>query len=370
MSPSADFWRGRRVLITGHTGFKGSWLWLVLRRLGADVHGLALAPATEPSLSALCGIPASNQSTLCDIRDAGRTLACVRAARPEIVMHLAAQPIVRLSYAAPAETYATNVMGTVNVLEAVRASPGVRAVVVVTSDKCYRNREWAWAYREDDALGGHDPYSSSKACAELVAESWRSAYFAAQGVALATARAGNVIGGGDWSPDRLIADCVRAFARHEPIRLRNPRAVRPWQHVLESIWGYLLLAERLVVEPAAAAEAWNFGPFESSVRSVEDVVAAFAAAWGRDASWLADPGPHPHEAGTLLVDGAKARSRLGWRPRLAVDEAVAWTADWYRRSYAGEPAAALCEAQIERYETMARGSGHAPASATAPRLMS
>jgi len=356
MNPSAAFWRGRRVLVTGHTGFKGSWLWLVLRRLGADVHGLALAPATEPSLSALCGIPASNQSMLCDVRDAARTRDCVRAAAPEIVLHLAAQPIVRLSYAEPAETFATNVMGTLHVLEAVRACPGVRAVVVVTSDKCYRNLEWPWAYREDDALGGHDPYSSSKACAELVAASWRSAYFTAQGVALATARAGNVIGGGDWSADRLVADCVRAFARNEPIRLRHPRAVRPWQHVLEPLWGYLLLAERLVTEPAAAGEAWNFGPSESDVRAVEDVVALFAASWGRQARWISDPGPHPHEAHALLVDGAKARLRLCWRPRLAVDTAVAWTADWYRRSYAGEPAAALCEAQIERYLAIAQGA--------------
>jgi len=352
VNPSAAFWRGRRVLVTGHTGFKGAWLWMVLRKLGADVHGIALAPATEPSLSALCGIAAGAQSALCDIRDAEGTRACVGAAKPEIVLHLAAQSLVRPSYASPAETYATNVMGTINVLEAVRACPGVRAVVVVTSDKCYRNREWARAYREDDELGGHDPYSSSKACAEIVAASWRSAFLAAQGIAVATARAGNVIGGGDWAPERLIVDCVRAFVRNAPVALRHPRAVRPWQHVLEPIWGYLMLAERLVAEPVTAAEAWNFGPSESDVRSVEAVVGAFAAAWGTEARWTAAPGPHPHEALALLVDGAKARARLGWRPRLAVDAAVAWTADWYRRSHAGEPAAALCEAQIERYLAM------------------
>jgi CDP-glucose 4,6-dehydratase len=349
VSPSSREWQGRRVLVTGHTGFKGAWLWLFLERLGAKLTGIALAPETDPNLSVLAGLTADPRSVELDIRDGERLTAAVITAAPEVVIHIAAQALVRKSYAAPAETYATNVLGTINVLEAVRRAPSVRAVVVVTTDKCYENREWPWAYREEDRLGGHDPYSSSKAAAEIATASWRDSFFSSGSAAIATARAGNVIGGGDWATDRLIPDCARAFVAGRTAEIRNPQAIRPWQHVLEPLSGYLLLAEALLRAPSSATEAWNFGPYDSDTETVEQVVQAFARAWGDTANWALGSGAHPHEARTLRVDAAKARERLGWRPQLDLQTAVNWSAEWYFRWAAGESARALCHDQIDLY---------------------
>ena len=352
MSPSPGFWRGKRVLLTGHTGFKGAWLGHWLARLGASVSGLALAPDTEPSLFRQSGLEARLTSRLGDIRDLDIVRRSVAAARPEIVLHLAAQALVRRSYADPIGTFATNVQGTAHVLEACRGVDGLRVIVSVTSDKCYQERAHAAPYREDDPLGGGDPYSTSKAGAELVTASWRRAFFATATppVAVATARAGNVIGGGDWSADRLIPDCVRAFAAGKPVELRNPRAVRPWQHVLEPLSGYLVLAERLWTD-ASAAEGWNFGPVDGDALPVSAVVERVATRWGGGAAWTVQPGEHPHEAAELRLDSTKARTRLGWAPRLGIEQALDWTIDWYRRSAAGESAAALIEAQLAAYAT-------------------
>lgn len=348
LSFDRTFWAGRRVLVTGHTGFKGSWLWLVLKTLGAEPHGLSLPPQTEPALFLEGGLDRDTGSRFGDIRDLEATCAALTEAAPEIVLHMAAQSLVHPSYAAPVETYATNVMGTVHVLEAVRRTPSVRAAVVVTSDKCYRNNEWLWSYRENEALGGHDPYSSSKACAEIVAESWRSSFFK-DGAAIGSARAGNVIGGGDWSADRLIPDCARAFTAGREVELRRPKSVRPWQHVLEPLLGYLTLAQALVERPDQVAEAWNFGPYEADAIPVDAIVARFCEAWGEGARWRVTAEVFPHEAGTLRIDATKARELLGWKPRLDVGDAVAWSAAWYRRWSRGERAAALCAEQIEQY---------------------
>jgi CDP-glucose 4,6-dehydratase len=342
-------WGGRRVLLTGHTGFKGAWTSLVLRSLGAQVRGVALAPDTEPNLYTLANLGNAVDSRELDIRDRNALRRVVSEYAPEIVIHMAAQSLVRQSYASPVETYETNVMGTINVLEAVRGVSSVRCVVVVTTDKCYVNREWPWAYREDEALGGRDPYSSSKACAEIVTASWRDSFFSEGSPAIASARAGNVIGGGDWAADRIIPDCVRAFTKRHPVELRHPGAVRPWQHVLEPVLGYLLLAERLAQQPRRFAEAWNFGPYETDSDCVEKVVEIFSRHWGEGARWTSSPGPNPHEAMTLRIDSSKARMKLGWRPRLALEEAVAWTAEWYRGWASGVNAAALCEKQIDKY---------------------
>lgn len=339
-------WENRRVLITGHTGFKGSWLSVWLMRLGARVAGFALAPDTAPNLSEQAGIEAGMQPVRGDVRDARAVADAVRGFAPEIVFHLAAQPLVRRGYADPLGTFATNVMGTANVLEAARQG-GARGVIVVSSDKCYANREWVWPYREDDALGGHDPYSASKACAELAAAAWRSSF---PGMAIATARAGNVIGGGDWAAERLLPDCVRAFAAGEAVRLRHPGATRPWQHVLEPLAGYLLLAQRLLDAPATVAEAWNFGPDPAEAHSVGAVVEAFAALWPGARGWVREgEGGQPHEAGLLAVSAAKARAQLDWRPRLKLAEALEWTAGWYRRHREGAPALALMGEQIALY---------------------
>jgi CDP-glucose 4,6-dehydratase len=339
------------VLLTGHTGFKGGWLGHWLTRLGASVGGLALAPDTEPSLFRQSGLETRLTSRLGDIRDLATVRNAVAATKPQIVLHLAAQALVRRSYADPVGTYATNVVGTAHVLEACRGVDGLRVIVSVTSDKCYQERKHAAPYREDDPLGGGDPYSSSKAAAELVTASFRQAYFAGATppVAIATARAGNVIGGGDWSADRLIPDCVRAFAAGKPVELRNPDAVRPWQHVLEPLAGYLALAERLWADPTAA-EGWNFGPDERDALPVAGVVERMAARWGDGARWTSQPGTHPYEAAELRLDSTKARTRLGWTPRLGIEQALDWTIDWYRRSAAGEPAAALLDQQIAAYE--------------------
>lgn len=352
-NPDPAFWAGRRVLVTGHTGFKGGWLCLWLERLGAQVSGLALAPRETPNLFAAAQIDSGLDSHLIDIRDAGAVRDALAATAPEIVIHMAAQALVRASYQEPLATYAINVMGTAHLLEAVRATPSVRAVVVVTSDKAYENREWPYGYRETEALGGHDPYSSSKACAELVAAAYRASFLAERDCRLATARAGNVIGGGDWSKDRLVPDLVRAFARGESVEIRAPHATRPWQHVLEPLSGYLRLAECLCGEAGARyAEAWNFGPADEDCRPVAHIVDELAQGWGPEALWHLSEAIHPHEATFLKVDSAKARAHLGWDRRLRLDAALAWTAAWYRAEATGASARDLTLAQIGAYEAL------------------
>lgn len=349
-------WQGRRVLVTGHTGFKGAWLSLWLQKMGAEVTGLALPPPTEPSLFVEADAANGMRSLVGNIRDLGVVRRALDEAQPQLVLHMAAQSLVRSSYSDPIGTYATNVMGTAHVLEAVRGCRSVRAVVIVTSDKCYENREWPWPYRETDTLGGYDPYSNSKACAELVTASFRSAFFHPNGfddhgVAVASARAGNVIGGGDWALDRLVPDAVRAFSSGRALEIRNPRAIRPWQHVLEPLRGYLVLAQALLEHGPRHSGAWNFGPLADAVQPVEAVVRAVAARW-TGARWTVSPGLHPHEAGLLSLDCAKARDALDYVAALDFPQAVALAAEWYRRFYAGEPARALCLEQIDRYEKL------------------
>jgi CDP-glucose 4,6-dehydratase len=328
-------WRGRRVFLTGHTGFKGGWLALWLARRGAQVRGYALDPPTEPNFFMLAGVGSVIEDVRGDILDRPALEAAMREFAPEVVFHLAAQPLVRRSYADPLGTWMTNAMGTAYVLEAVRKTPEVRAVVCVTTDKCYENREWERAYRESDALGGHDPYSSSKACAEIISAAFRRSFFVpdrpgAGHVALATARAGNVIGGGDWSEDRLIPDLIRGFHAGEPVLIRRPEAIRPWQHVLEPLHGYLLLAEHLLACDVACETAFNFGPAEEDAWRVERVADFLTQAWGDGAAWVRDADAGVHEAGILRLDASWAREKLEWRPRLGVEEALRWTADWYR----------------------------------------
>jgi CDP-glucose 4,6-dehydratase len=351
---------GRRVLLTGHTGFKGSWLALWLRELGAEVTGYALPPDPMPSLYLAAGVERGCRSVLADVREPARLAGVLREAAPDFVFHLAAQPLVRLSYERPLETLETNVLGTAHLLEALRRAPRPCAVVVVTSDKCYENRERPGGYREDEALGGHDVYSMSKGAAELVVSAWRRSFFppaglAAHGVAVATARAGNVVGGGDWAKDRIVPDAVAALVAGRPIPVRNPAAVRPWQHVLEPLGGYLLLGARLAAgaeERARFCEAWNFGPRADDARPVRDVVEALVAAWG-SGSWedRHDPAA-PHEAGLLRLDVAKAEARLDWRPRWRFEETFRRTVEWYRAFHAGAPPEALaelCRRQIADY---------------------
>ena len=356
MIADREFWHDRRVLVTGHTGFKGAWLCLWLGSLGARVSGFSLPPATTPNLFMLADVGRRVDSQFGDVREASSVDAVMAQSRPEVVFHLAAQALVRRSYVDPVGTYATNVMGTAHVLDAARRASGLRAVVVITSDKCYENREWWWPYREDEAMGGHDPYSSSKGCAELVTAAWRRSFFPVDGAApvgVGSARAGNVIGGGDWADDRLVPDCMRAFAAGEPVVLRHPAAVRPWQHVLEPLAGYLSLAERLANDPRGFGEGWNFGPTADEARPVAWVVDRLSRFWGGEARWQSDPGSHPHEAALLQVDAAKARARLGWTPRLSLEEGLRWTVDWYKRVAAGEDAAALSLDQIGRFERLA-----------------
>ena len=315
-----NFWQGKRVLLTGHTGFKGSWLALWLQSLGAEVTGYALAPPTKPSLFETARIGQSMTSIIGDIRDLPHIQQVFSEQKPEIVIHMAAQALVRHSYQEPVETYSTNVMGTVNLLEAVRKSDHVRAVVNVTSDKCYENREWVWGYRETEAMGGHDPYSNSKGCAELVTSAYRNSYFhpdtySKHGVGLATGRAGNVIGGGDWAGDRLIPDIVRAISENKAVSIRNPHAIRPWQHVLEPLSGYLLLAEKLYVQGGDYADGWNFGPNDADTRPVQWIAEFLTEQWGEGASWELDGRDHPHEAHYLKLDCSKARTHLHWSPR-------------------------------------------------------
>jgi CDP-glucose 4,6-dehydratase len=346
-----QFWKAKRVFVTGHTGFKGAWLALWLRRAGTEVTGYALPPPTDPNLFTVADVAAGMRSIVGDIRDLAALRGAMQEANPEIVFHLAAQSLVRRSYKDPVETYATNVLGTVNVLEAARALPGLRAIVNVTSDKCYENRGWQRGYREDDAMGGHDPYSSSKGCAEFVTAAYRSSFFSGEPKrGLASARAGNVIGGGDWAEDRLIPDIVRAIGTRRAVEVRNPDAVRPWQHVLEPLHGYLLLAERLYEAPGEFAAGWNFGPAESDARDVLWVVKRFAALWGPEAKWTLDEKPHPHEAAHLRLDATRARERLKWSPALDLETALAWIVEWHRAHAKGEAMGRFTQMQIENYE--------------------
>jgi CDP-glucose 4,6-dehydratase len=347
-------WSGKRVLLTGHTGFKGSWLAMWLHALGAEITGFSLPPPTQPSLFDEARVAELVHHVEGDVRDAAALADVMREARPEVVFHLAAQPLVRLSYEQPVETYATNVMGTVHLLEAVRQVGGVRAVICITSDKCYENREWVWPYRECDPMGGHDPYSSSKGAAELVIAAYRHSYFdpariAEHGVGLASVRAGNVIGGGDWAADRLVPDIIRAFqAGAEPI-IRSPGSVRPWQHVLEALGGYILIAERLLAGQARFAEGWNFGPADADARPVSWIANRLAQLSGSGIGWMTSGGPQPHEAITLKLDCSKARSELGWRPAMDLDSTLSWITQWHRDHAAGLDARSISLDQIHRY---------------------
>lgn len=355
------FWSGKRVFLTGHTGFKGSWLALWLQQLGAEVTGFALDAPTQPSLFDVAQVAQGMQSVQGDVRDLPALMRAMQAAQPEIVIHMAAQSLVRLSYDTPVETYATNVMGTVHLLEAVRQTPGVKAVVNVTTDKCYENKEWAWGYRENEPMGGFDPYSNSKGCSELVSAAYRSSFFnpalhAQHGVALATARAGNVIGGGDWAKDRLVPDILAAFEAGKQVAIRNPHATRPWQHVLEPLRGYLTLAERLFTDGPAFAEGWNFGPHSDDAKPVEWIVQHMAQHWAQDASWQVDAGEHPHEAHYLKLDISKAAHRLHWHPAMRLDNALALIVDWARARQRGADMRAITQQQIADYQSLALAS--------------
>lgn len=345
----ADFWSGKRVLVTGHSGFKGGWLSLWLLRRGAAVTGISLPPQTTPSLFELTRLADRLASRFADIREAAPLAALVREADPDIVFHLAAQPLVRTGYSEPVATFASNVLGTVHLLEALRQVPRVRVAVMITTDKVYRNNEWCYPYREDDRLGGHDPYSASKAASELAIASYRDAFLAGQGVAVASARAGNVIGGGDWSRDRLLPDAVRAWQTDSCLDIRRPGAVRPWQHVLEALAGYLVLAERLWRNPALAG-AYNFGPDLQGTATVREVIALARQAYGAGEVRYGDGGDGPHEAGCLELETARARAVLGVRSRWTLPEAVARAMRWYREQHAGADALALCQAEIAAYE--------------------
>lgn len=352
-----SFWSGKRVFLTGHTGFKGGWLALWLTKQGATVTGYALEPSTAPSLHALTAASASARSIIADIRDLELLSQSMQACAPEVVFHLAAQPLVRRSYVNPVETYSTNVMGTVNLLEAMRSCHSVRSVVIVTSDKCYENREWQWGYRENEPMGGYDPYSNSKGCAELVSASYRSSFFnedrySQHGVALATVRAGNVIGGGDWSEDRLVPDLLRAFGENRTADIRNPLAVRPWQHVLEPLNGYMMLAQKLYVDGPAWAQAWNFGPNDSDARPVSWIADQMAGLWGRGAHWRTEArAEQPHEANWLKLDCSKARQTLGWIPRWDLRRSLGAIVDWQRAWTEGRPMTDFTLEQIEHYES-------------------
>jgi CDP-glucose 4,6-dehydratase len=349
------FWKGRRVFVSGHTGFKGSWLSLWLTELGAVVYGYAFIPPTEPSLYDLASVQELVHSTTGDIRDIEKMRISLCDASPEVVFHLAAQPLVRESYKNPVETYSTNVMGTVNLLESIRSCPTVKAVVNVTTDKCYENKEWHWGYREDETLGGYDPYSSSKACSELITAAYRNSFLNAEkgsgrNVALASARAGNVIGGGDWADDRLIPDFIRAMLRGVPTLIRNPAAIRPWQHVLEPLSGYLLLAQRLHESGDRYAGGWNFGPNDDDARPVVWLVQRLCDLWGEETRFEVEGGLHPHEANYLKLDCSKAKAELGWHPVWTLERSLASIVEWTKAYRDGGNVQEVCLRQIAEYD--------------------
>lgn len=349
-----EFWRGKRVFLTGHTGFKGGWLVLWLAEMGVEVHGYALTPPTEPNFFTVANLQDRlTSSTIADIRDVATLTQAMQAAQPDIVLHLAAQSLVRCSYVAPVETYAVNVMGTVNLLEAVRLTPSVKAVVNVTTDKCYENREWVWPYRENEAMGGFDPYSSSKACSELVTAAYRRSFLHAADIQLASARAGNVIGGGDWSDNRLIPDFLRAVDAGRTLTIRSPLATRPWQHVLEPLSGYLMLAEMLFIKGRGFAEAWNFGPEEACAKPVQWIV-EYLCGQVPGATWHCDAALQPHEANMLKLDSSKAKVQLGWRPRWNLQTALGMTLVWHQAWKQGLSMVATSVQQIQAYEAAAR----------------
>lgn len=351
----ASFWKGKKILITGHTGFKGSWLSLWLQYLGSEVIGVSLDPPTTPNLYEQAQVAEGMVSLRGDIRDVDKMKSIFLEYKPEIVFHLAAQPLVRYSYREPVETYSTNVMGTLHILEAIRACGSVKAAVMITTDKCYENHEWEWGYRENEPMGGHDPYSSSKGCAELLIASYRDSFFPKEGHAnhhtgIASARAGNVIGGGDWAEDRLIPDIIRAFEKGERVQIRNPNSIRPWQHVLEPLAGYIELAEKLFEEEGDWAEGWNFGPREEDAKSVGWIVKEMTKQWGGDAAWNIDEGEHPHEANYLKLDCSKAHNRLQWRPKWDLQTALKMIVEWHK-IYAGEHnMRQICIEQISEYQ--------------------
>ena len=362
---AANLWQGRKVFLTGHTGFKGGWLALWLAELGAEVRGFALDPSTTPNLLTAIRLPSLIEDVRGDIRDAKSLEAAMHSFQPEVVFHLAAQPLVRYSYEDPIGTYETNVIGTARVLDAVRRCPSVRAVVSVTTDKCYENKEWLWGYRETDPLGGYDPYSSSKACAEIVSAAFRQSYFHPSKLhqpdghttAIATARAGNVIGGGDWSLDRLLPDLIRGFEVGEPVRIRRPHSIRPWQHVLEPVHGYILLAEKLLsLDAARYATAFNFGPHDDDAQPVQWIVERMTKFWGGNASWVLDPDPSVHEAGYLKLDASRARAELGWQPRLRLETALEWLVTWYKAALSGDDLQSLTLRQIRHYHALVQGT--------------
>lgn len=359
LSDQLQAWRGRRVFLTGHTGFKGSWLAIWLTKLGANVRGYALDPCTEPNMFTLASVASMVEDLRGDVRDYKKLESAIREFEPEVVFHMAAQPLVRRSYVDPAGTYATNVMGTVNVLEAIRGSASVRAVVCVTTDKVYDNREWVWPYRETDQLGGYDPYASSKACAEIVSAAYQNSFFPVERrhehhVALATARAGNVIGGGDWSEDRLIPDLIRGFCSGKSVLIRRPKAIRPWQHVLEPLRGYIMLSEHLLAPDRRCASAYNFGPHDDDAWPVDKIANELVAMWGDGASWRLDPDIGAHESNYLRLDASRARLELGWQPRLNVGGALELTAAWYRAWNRDENMAEFTAHQIAEYEKLSR----------------
>ena len=354
-----SFWKDRRVFLTGHTGFKGSWLSLWLDALGAKVTGYALDPPTQPNLFEQAGVADAVRSVRADIRDFPRLRSAIAECRPDVVIHMAAQSVVRRGYEDPIENYSSNVMGTVHVLDAVRQLKQPCAVVNVTSDKCYENREWVWGYRENEPMGGRDPYSNSKGCAELVTTAYRESFFPPaslerHGVALASARAGNAIGGGDWTGDQLIPDLMRAFLAGRPCLIRNPSAFRPWQFVLEPLRGYLMLAERLTEDGPRFASGWNFGPVDADAKPVSWIADELARSWGNLASWSQDAAVHPREAHALKLDASKASIHLDWRPVLPLKQALGWVVEWYRAFHAGADLQQLTRKQIEQYEALPR----------------
>jgi len=354
---NASFWNGRKVLVTGHTGFKGSWLSLWLQKLGADVVGYALPPHTKPSLFEMAAVADGMTHIEADVRDLDRVKAVLAQHRPEIVIHMAAQALVRTAYADPVQTYTTNVIGTMNVLEAARTAAGLRVALMITSDKCYENQEWIWGYRENDRMGGRDPYSSSKGCAELVIGAYRHSFFgvdehARHGVAVASARAGNVIGGGDWALDRLVPDILTAIMEGRAVQIRRPQATRPWQFVLEPLSGYLTLAEKAWERGPEFAQSWNFGPNVEEVRPVSWIVEFLTNYWGDGARWDLDSAEHPHEDHFLKLDTSKAKSLLGWSPRLTLATALEWVVEWYRAFQDEQDMRAFVHDQISRYERL------------------